>query len=119
MNTPEETHSTVIIHSDRESGSDLKENGPEPDFSLLLSRVPYPRAQTCMHLYLKMHLVFENRCMQLYSNTKNILRKRHPLIFEHEMTLITIILTQRNQICKLFCFVTTIIVHITKNVPYA
>ena len=39
-----------------------------------------------MHLYLKMQLVFENRCMHLYSNTKNILRQKRALIFEHEMT---------------------------------
>ena len=33
--------------------------------------LPFPRALTCMHLYLKMHLVFENKCMYLYSNIKN------------------------------------------------
>ena len=31
-------------------------------------QLPYPRALTCMHLYLKMHLVFENKCMHLYSD---------------------------------------------------
>ena len=55
---------------------------------ITMNKLPYPRALTCMHLYLKMHLVFENRCMHLYLNTKHISSKRHALIFEHEITLI-------------------------------
>ena len=69
-----------------------------------------------MPLYLKMHLVFENTCMHLYSNIKNILRKIHALIFEHEMTLII-----KNDkyfdikmlICNVICFVRTCMVCIT------
>ena len=70
----------------------------------------YPRALTCMHLYLKMHLVFENTCMHLYSNTKIISSKRHALIFEHEITLIIkklqIFLHKKiNRLSCLFCSV--------------
>ena len=42
----------------------------------------------CMHLYLKMYIVFENMYMYLYSNTTSILIRRHALIFEHEITMI-------------------------------
>ena len=35
-----------------------------------INHIPYSRALTCMHLYLKVHLVFENKCMHLYSNIK-------------------------------------------------
>ena len=43
-----------------------------------------------MRLYWKMHLVFENKCMQLYSNTKNISRNITCTycIFKHKSTCI-------------------------------
>ena len=50
---------------------------------------PYPRALTCMHLYLKMLLVFENKCMYLYSNIKTnfkflqIIQNRNYLIYSN------------------------------------
>ena len=55
--------------------------------------VPYPCALTCMHLYLKLHLVFENKCMYLYSNLKINFKLLRASLFQPKMNELTLVIT--------------------------
>ena len=63
----------LLIHS-----TTLKEKNKSNDTSKIIrSSYSIPAHLTYMHLSLKMHLVFENKCMHLYSNAKKF--KRHDM----------------------------------------